>query len=202
MDSTLINQEVIDEIAVHAGVGDEVTAVTHRAMQGQLDFHESLKQRVSLLRGVKREILLDVQKALVFTRGSRSLCKRLHDLGFKLAVISGGFSSFARLVKDQLHLDHAFANEMEFDEQGKVTGNLLGPVVTPQRKASLLRMLADLYHCCPQQVIAVGDGANDIPMILAAGIGVAFCAKVKVQEEAEFRINNRDLYHLIYLLGV
>eukprot|EP00923_Selenidium_pygospionis_P001708 GHVN01002461.1.p1 GENE.GHVN01002461.1~~GHVN01002461.1.p1 ORF type:complete len:769 (+),score=78.30 GHVN01002461.1:2029-4335(+) len=202
MDSTLIQQEVIDELARHVGVEEQVSAVTREAMQGLLDFHDSLNQRVALLKGMDKCVLDRVEESIEFTPGSQQLCGLLHNLGFKLAVISGGFTQFARFVKNRLRLHHAFANQLEFDENGVATGRITGVVVTPQRKASLLRMLAQIYRCTPEQVIAVGDGANDIPMLMEAGMAVAFCAKPKVQERAEFRLNNRDLMPLIYLMGL
>eukprot|EP00922_Rhytidocystis_sp_ex-Travisia-forbesii_P019741 GHVS01029164.1.p1 GENE.GHVS01029164.1~~GHVS01029164.1.p1 ORF type:complete len:1116 (-),score=248.63 GHVS01029164.1:198-3545(-) len=202
MDSTLIQQEVIDELARCAGVLDEVSHITQQAMSGHLDFYESLIARVKLLKGLDGAKLDEVQNALELTPGARRLCHALRLLGYRLAVVSGGFTRFARFVKRELGLHHSFANSLEMDENGVLTGRVAGPVVTPQRKVSLMRMLADIDNCSVDQVIAVGDGANDIPMLLQAGMGVAFCAKPRVQEHADFRLNTRDLSNLLFLLGI
>lgn len=203
MDSTLIQQEVIDELAKIAGVETEVKALTEAAMRGELNFFESLKSRVALLKGHNAEELFDKIKAnIIFTPGARTLCSALRRLGYKTAVISGGFLPVAREVQRYLGLDYAFANTLEVDEMGLLTGRTSGPVVTPQRKRALLATIADVEGCELQQTIAVGDGANDIPMLNAAGLGIAFCAKPKVQAAAEFRINQKDLSTVLFLIGV
>lgn len=204
MDSTLIQQEVIDELAKIAGVEDEVKTLTEAAMRGELNFFESLKSRVALLKGHNAEELFDkVKKNLIFTPGAKKLCSTLRRLGYKMAVISGGFLPVAREVQRELGLDYAFANTLEVDETtGLLTGQTSGPVVTPQRKRALLATIADIEGCELQQTIAVGDGANDIPMLHAAGLGIAFCAKPKVQQVTEFRINQEDLSTVLFLIGV
>merc|ERR1719330_608459 len=173
MDSTLIQQEVIDELARYAGVEDEVSAITEAAMRGELNFFESLKSRVALLKGHNADALFDkVKKNLIYTPGAKKLCTTLKRLGFKLAVISGGFLPVAREVQRHLGLDYAFANTLAVDEvTGNLTGNTTAPVVTPQRKKALLATIADVEGCEIQQTIAVGDGANDIPMLHTAGLG-------------------------------
>jgi phosphoserine phosphatase SerB len=204
MDSTLIQQEVIDELARYAGVEDEVKTITEAAMRGELNFFESLKSRVALLKGHNAEELFSkVKKNLLFTPGAKKLCSTLRKLGFKMAVISGGFMPVAREVQRELGLDYAFANVMEVDENtGLLTGRTTGPVVTPQRKKALLATIADVEGCELKQTIAVGDGANDIPMLHTAGLGIAFCAKPKVQAVTEYRINQQDLSTVLFLLGV
>jgi len=204
MDSTLIQQEVIDELAKFAGVEDEVKKLTEAAMRGELNFFESLKSRVALLKGHNAdELFSKVKKNLIFTPGAKKLCSTLRRLGYKMAVISGGFLPVAREVQQYLGLDYAFANTLEVDETtGLLTGQTSGPVVTPQRKRALLATIADVEGCELQQTIAVGDGANDIPMLNAAGLGIAFCAKPKVQAVTEFRINQKDLSTVLFLIGV
>mmetsp|Transcript_32939 Transcript_32939/g.60267 ORF Transcript_32939/g.60267 Transcript_32939/m.60267 type:complete len:868 (-) Transcript_32939:159-2762(-) len=204
MDSTLIQQEVIDELAKIAGVESEVKKITEAAMNGELNFFESLKARVALLKGHNAEELFDKVKAnLIFTPGAKSLCTTLSRLGYKMAVISGGFLPVAKEVQRHLGLHYAFANTLEVDEStGLLTGLTSGPVVTPQRKRALLATIADVEGCEIQQTIAVGDGANDIPMLSTAGLGIAFCAKPKVQAASEFRINQKDLSTVLFLIGV
>jgi len=204
MDSTLIQQEVIDELAKYAGVEKEVSEITEAAMRGDLNFYESLKARVALLKGHKAEELFSKVKAqLIYTPGAKKLCSTLRRLGFKMAVISGGFLPVAREVQRHLGLDYAFANTLKVDETtGILSGDTSGPVVTPQRKRALLATIADVEGCEMQQTIAVGDGANDIPMLHAAGLGIAFCAKPKVQAVSEFRINQKDLSTVLFLIGV
>jgi len=204
MDSTLIQQEVIDELAKLAGVEARVKEITDRAMAGELDFFASLKERVALLKGHNaEELFAHVKRNLIFTPGAKQLCSTLKGLGYKMAVISGGFLPVAREVQKELGLDYAFANTLEVDRKtGLLTGRTVGPVVTPQRKRALLSMIAEVEGCEVAQTIAVGDGANDIPMLCTAGLGVAFCAKPKVQEIAEYRVNTLDLSTVLYLIGL
>jgi len=204
MDSTLIQQEVIDELAKLAGVETEVKKITEAAMRGELNFFDSLKSRVALLKGHKAdELFAKVKANLIFTPGAKKLCSTLKRMGFKMAVISGGFLPVAQEVQRHLGLDYAFANTLEVDETtGLLTGLTSGPVVTPQRKRALLATIANVEGCEVQQTIAVGDGANDIPMLNAAGLGIAFCAKPKVQAATEFRINQKDLSTVLFLIGV
>jgi len=204
MDSTLIQQEVIDELARIAGVEAEVKAITESAMRGEIDFFGSLKQRVALLKGANSKGLFDeVKKSIWFNPGAERLCTVLRKLGFKMAVISGGFLPVAQEVQRRLGLDYAFANSLEVDEKtGLLTGETTGPVVTPQRKRALLATISNVEDCRVQQTIAVGDGANDIPMLHTAGLGIAFCAKPKVQAVTDFRINQKDLSNVLYLIGL
>lgn len=204
MDSTLIQQEVIDELARVAGVEAEVKAITESAMRGEIDFFGSLKQRCALLKGANCDGLFEeVKKAIVFNPGAERLTSVLKKLGFKMAVLSGGFMPVAEEVQARLGLDYAFANTLDVDEEtGNLTGCTTGPVVTPQRKRALLATISNIEHCLVQQTIAVGDGANDIPMLHTAGLGIAFCAKPKVQAVAEFRINQRDLSTVLFLIGL
>eukprot|EP00747_Dinoflagellata_sp_TGD_P016609 gnl/TRDRNA2_/TRDRNA2_125235_c0_seq1.p1 gnl/TRDRNA2_/TRDRNA2_125235_c0~~gnl/TRDRNA2_/TRDRNA2_125235_c0_seq1.p1 ORF type:complete len:873 (+),score=207.97 gnl/TRDRNA2_/TRDRNA2_125235_c0_seq1:60-2678(+) len=204
MDSTLIQQEVIDELAKLCGVVNDVKKITDAAMEGQIDFFESLKQRVSLLEGNPAdELFQQVKDNLIFTPGAKRLCDTLKRLGFKMAVISGGFLPVAKEVQRHLGLDYAFANTLDVDERtGKLTGVTSGPVVTPNRKRSLLATIANVEGCSVAQTIAVGDGANDIPMLNTAGLGIAFCAKPKVQAATEFHINQKDLSTVLFLVGL
>ncbi|KAI9014148.1 HAD-like domain-containing protein [Hyaloraphidium curvatum] len=202
MDSTLIQQEVIDELAKYAGVVDKVSAITEAAMNGEIDFKESLRRRVSLLAGMGVETLDRVREMIVFTEGARQLCRALKRLGYRLAVISGGFLPLALHVKAELNLDYAFANQLEVSEDGKTfTGKTLGPIIDGERKAELLEVLAQAEALVYDQVIAVGDGANDLWMLAKAGLGIAFNAKKRVQEKAPARINQKSLTNVLYLLG-
>ena len=203
MDSTLIQQEVIDELGKLAGVSEKIISITERAMKGEIDFFESLEARVALLKGQNAFDLFErVRPIIQLTPGALELCGRLKQMGFKMAVISGGFLPIAKYVKSLLNLDYAFANELEIDSEGLLTGRTFGPVVTPQRKRELMRMIAEVEGCSLEHVIAVGDGANDILMLQAAGLGVAFCAKPKVQQQTHFRVNVPDLNAVGYLLGI
>jgi len=202
MDSTLIRQEVIDEIAKHAGVVDEVAKITASAMNGEIDFKESLRRRVALLKGTPVSVLDDIKKILTFTEGAHFLCRSLKRLGYKLAVISGGFMPLATYVKHELGLDYAFANQLRVSNDGlTLTGETYGPIVDGIRKAELLDVIAQAESISPEQVIAVGDGANDLFMLSRAGLGIAFNAKPRVQQQAPARINQRSLKNVLYLLG-
>jgi len=202
MDSTLIKQEVIDEIARHAGVYEQVKAITEEAMRGELDFEQSLRKRVSKLEGVSVQVLEEVRKIIEFTDGARELCKCLKKLGFKLAVVSGGFMPLANYVKKELGLDFAFANNLEVNaDETKFTGKVIGTVVDAKGKASLLKTIAQFENVDLHQTIAVGDGANDLLMLEAAALGIAFNAKPKVQKAAQHRINQKSLINVMYLLG-
>ncbi|CAO3599623.1 unnamed protein product [Absidia cylindrospora] len=202
MDSTLIQQEVIDEIARYAGVVDQVAAITEAAMNGEIDFKESLRRRVALLNGTSVSVIEDVKKILTFTEGARFLCHALKKLGFKLAVISGGFMPLALYVKSELGLDYAFANQLQVSSDGlTLTGETTGPIVDGIRKAELLEVIAQSEGVTLNQVIAVGDGANDLWMLNKAGLGIAFNAKPRVQEQARARINQKSLKYVLSLLG-
>ncbi|EHY55933.1 Phosphoserine phosphatase [Exophiala dermatitidis] len=206
MDSTLIQQEVIDEIAAFIGVKEAVAAITERAMNGELDFSASLKERVSLLKGVPSDVFEHLKPKLVITPGAKELCKCLKRLGFTLAVLSGGFQPLADWLAHQLGLDHAFANHLIVDPDTKtLTGELdpNHPIVDAQHKRNLLISLASGKGIPLAQTMAVGDGANDLPMLQTAGLGVALNAKSKVQMEAPARLNvHESMLDLIYLLGL
>jgi phosphoserine phosphatase len=201
MDSTLIQQEVIDELARYAGVFEEVQAITHRAMCGELDFNQSLEQRCQLLKGTPSTVFEKVIANLVYTQGAHTLCRSLKKLGYRLAVISGGFRRVAQHVAQELGLDMFYANELEVDAAGCFTGRTVGPIVNAQRKADLLLTIAQKEGVTLAQTAAVGDGSNDLPMLSRAGIGIAFNAKPAVQKAASFRINQRNLDSILYLLG-
>jgi phosphoserine phosphatase len=200
MDSTLIQQEVIDELARHAGVYDQVKEITHRAMNGELDFNQSLEMRVSLLKGTPEAVFDKVIANLVYTDGAHYLCRSLKRLGYRLAVISGGFRTVTQHVRNELGLDYDYANQLEV-ENGILTGRTKGPIVNAQRKADLLMTIAQKEGITLEQCVAIGDGSNDLPMLGTAGLGIAFNAKPAVQEAAKFRVNQRNLDSILYLLG-
>jgi phosphoserine phosphatase len=201
MDSTLIRIEVIDELARAAGVGAEVAAITERAMQGEMNYDESLQKRVALLRGLDVAALDRIAAELPLTEGAETLVRVLKRLGYRIAVISGGFSRAADALKRRLALDYAFSNNLEV-EGGKLTGRVVGPIVNAQRKAELLELIAQLEGVLLDQVIAVGDGANDLLMLEKAGLGIAFRAKPKLREAADTSISGAGLDAILYLLGM
>jgi len=201
MDSTLIQHEVIDELAAEAGVGEQVRAVTEQAMRGELDFDASLQKRVAQLEGLDEAALHRVAERLQFTEGARTLMSNLHEFGYKTAVISGGFGYFGRYLQQTLDLDYVCANELEI-ENGKLTGRVRGPIVNGERKAELVRELAAKEGIKLAQVVAVGDGANDLPMLNAAGLGIAFHAKPIVQQTAGQQISTLGLDAILYMLGM
>ncbi|QLQ81164.1 hypothetical protein HG537_0E05190 [Torulaspora globosa] len=202
MDSTLIYQEVIELIAAYADVEDEVRDITERAMNNELDFKQSLRERVKLLKGLKIEHLYDeIKQKLLITNGVPELCERLHANGCKLAVLSGGFVPFANYIKEQLHLDFARANVLETDDQGLLTGVTTGPVVDGELKAQTLLQLCEEYGIPREASCMVGDGGNDLPAMAAAGFGVAWNAKPKVQELAPARLNTSSMINLLHVFG-
>ena len=201
MDSTLIQQEIIDELADLHGVKDRVAEITLRAMNGELDFEQSLRSRVALLKGAPDSVFRDVRERIELTEGAARFCKVLKRLGYRLAVISGGFVRVVEPIARELGLDYHFANRLEVVD-GKLTGGLVGPIVGPQRKADLVESLAQQEGIEMSQVIAIGDGANDLPMLALAGLGIAFNAKPAVQKEASTAINQRSLLSVLHLLGI
>lgn len=200
MDSTLIRIEVIDELARAAGVGPEVARITERAMQGEMDYDESLRQRVLLLKGLDVAVLDRMAADLPLTDGAETLVRVLKRLGYKIAVISGGFSRAAEALKRRLGVDYAYSNNLEV-VGGKLTGRVIGPIVNAQRKAELLETIAQAEGVLLDQVIAVGDGANDALMLERAGLGIAFHAKAKLREHADTSISGAGLDAILYLLG-
>jgi len=200
MDSTLIQVEVIDELAKRFGVGDEVSAITAGAMRGEYDFKESLRRRLALLKGLDARVLEDVAAALPLTEGAERLIANLKRLGFKIAIISGGFTYFGDRLKHLLGIDYVYANKLEIKD-GRLTGRVIGPIVDGARKAELLRRLAVKEGIDLQQVAAVGDGANDLPMLGLAGLGIAFHAKPKVKAGARQSISTLGLDAILYLIG-
>ena len=200
MDSTLIQTEVIDELAERAGVGAEVRAITESAMRGEIDFIESFRQRVALLKGLDIAVMQDIAEHLPMTEGVERLMKVLKLVGFKIAILSGGFTFFGNYLKQKFGIDYVYANDLEV-EDGKLTGRYLGDVVDGKRKAELLRLIAQVEGVDLQQTVAVGDGANDLPMLGIAGLGIAFHAKPKVKANAKQSINTVGLDGLLYFLG-
>lgn len=200
MDSTAIDIECIDEIAVLAGVGDQVAEVTERAMQGELDFEQSLRQRVAALSGADEAILETVRSTLPMMPELLELVKTLHHYGWKVAIASGGFTYFSDYLKEELNLDHAQSNTLEIVD-GKLTGKVVGDVVDAQVKADILGELAEQYEVAMHNTVAVGDGANDLLMLKAAGLGVAYHAKPKVEAEAPSVIRYADLGGVMCILS-
>ena len=201
MDSTLIRIEVIDELARAAGVGEQVAKITERAMQGEMDYDQSLRQRVELLKGLDVKVLDRIAADLPLTEGAETLVRVLKRLGYSIAVISGGFSRAAEALKRRLGLDYAYSNNLEIVD-GKLTGRVSGPIVNAQRKAELLETIAQAEGVLLDQVIAVGDGANDALMLERAGLGIAFHAKPKLRESADTSISASGLDAILYLLGI
>ena len=201
MDSTLIQVEVIDELAKAAGVGAQVIAITESAMRGDIDFKESLRQRVSLLQGLKASVLEDIAARLPLTEGAGRLISTLKKLGYKVAILSGGFTYFGKHLQKMLGIDYVHANELEIRD-GRLTGDIVGEIVDGARKAALLREIAAKEKLSLNQVIAVGDGANDLPMLDIAGLGIAFHAKPIVRKGAGQAISNLGLDAILYFTGI
>jgi phosphoserine phosphatase len=201
MDSTLIEAEVIDELAKVAGVGDKVSAITESAMRGEIDFNQSFERRVALLKGLDENALELVAGQLKLTEGAETLMMTLKQLGYKTAILSGGFNYFGNKLREKLGFDYVYANELDI-ENGVVTGKVVGQVVDGNRKAELLKDIARRENVALEQVIAVGDGANDLPMLSIAGLGIAFRAKPLVKASARQSISNLGLDSILYLLGI
>lgn len=200
MDSTLIDAEVIDELAIEAGVGQQVAEITEAAMQGKLDFKQSFEQRLALLKGLDASVLPKIAQRLRLNEGAEHLIATLKKLGFKTAIVSGGFSFFGEYLQQILGVDYVYANQLDIDN-GRVTGRVKGEIIDGQRKADLLKELADREGLMLEQVIAVGDGANDLPMLDIAGLGIAFRAKPLVEASAKQAISSLGLDGILYLLG-
>ena len=200
MDSTLIETEVIDELAIRAGVGDQVKAITEAAMRGEIDFCESFRQRCALLKGLDVSVMQEIAENLPITEGVDRLMRILKKVGFKIAILSGGFTYFGNYLKQKYNIDYVYANELEV-ENGKLTGRHVGDIVDGNRKAELLRLIAQVENVDIRQTVAVGDGANDLPMISIAGLGIAFHAKPKVKATAKQSISTIGLDGILYFLG-
>lgn len=200
MDSTLIETEVIDELAMRADVGDQVKAITERAMRGEIDFCESFKERVALLKGLDESVMRDIAEHLPITEGVERLMYVLKRYGYKIAILSGGFTYFGNYLKEKFGIDYVYANQLEIVD-GKLTGRYLGDIVDGKRKAELLQLLAQVEKVDIAQTIAVGDGANDLPMLSIAGLGIAFHAKPKVVANAQQSINTIGIDGVLYFLG-
>lgn len=200
MDSTLIETEVIDELAIRGGVGDKVKAITERAMRGEIDFTESFRERVALLKGLDESVMEEIAENLPITEGVDRLMFVLKKYGYKIAILSGGFTYFGNYLKNKYGIDYVYANELEIID-GKLTGNYLGEVVDGKRKAELLKLISQVEKVDIAQTIAVGDGANDLPMLATAGLGIAFHAKPKVKANAKQSISTIGLDGVLYFLG-
>jgi phosphoserine phosphatase len=201
MDSTLIQGEVIDELAAMAGVGEHVSQITRAAMRGEIDFDTSFTQRLALLKGLPEQRIYKLLDSIPLAEGAERLIKTLKMLGYKTAILSGGFTFFAHALQQRLGIDYIHANELEVAD-GLVTGRVIPPVINGKRKAELLAQIADREGISLEQVVAVGDGANDIPMLNLAGMGIAYRAKPLVREKVDQSISFLGLDGLLYLLGV
>ncbi len=200
MDSTLIQTEVIDELAMKAGVGNQVKEITEQAMQGKIDFSESFKMRVKLLEGLDVSVMEEIIENLPITEGLDRLIAVLKKVGFKIAILSGGFTYFGNYLKEKYQLDYMYANELEIKD-GKLTGNYIGDIVDAKRKAELLKLIAQVEKVDIRQTVAVGDGANDLLMLETAGLGIAFHAKPKVIENAKQSLSSVGIDGILYFLG-
>lgn len=201
MDSTLIQTECIDELAMRAGVGDKVKAITESAMRGEIDFKESFSQRVELLKGLDASVMREIAETMPITEGAERLMSVLKRYGYKIAILSGGFTYFGQYLQRKFNIDYMYANELEIGEDGKLTGRYIGDIVDGQRKAELLKLIAQVEKVDLAQTIAVGDGANDLPMLSIAGLGIAFHAKPRVVANAKQAINTIGLDGVLYFLG-
>ena len=201
MDSTLIQTECIDELAERAGVGAEVRAITESAMRGEIDFTESFTRRVALLKGLDASVMQEIADKMPITEGVDRLISVLKTCGYKIAILSGGFTFFGEYLQKRYGIDYVYANELEIDDNGKLTGNYIGEIVDGRRKADLLKLIAQMEKVNMAQTIAVGDGANDLPMLSEAGLGIAFHAKPRVVANARQAINTIGIDGVLYFLG-
>ena len=201
MDSTLIQAECIDELARRHGVYDQVAAITESAMRGEIDFKESFTKRVALLKGLDISVMQDIAEHLPITEGTDRLMSVLKTCGYKIAILSGGFTFFGEYLRRKYGIDYVYANELEVDEDGKLTGRYVGEIVDGRRKADLLKLIAQTEHVNLAQTIAVGDGANDLPMLNEAGLGIAFHAKPRVKQSARQSISTIGLDGVLYFIG-
>ena len=201
MDSTLIQAECIDELARRHGVYDQVAAITESAMRGEIDFKESFTKRVALLKGLDVSVMQDIAEHLPITEGTDRLMSVLKTCGYKIAILSGGFTFFGEYLRKRYGIDYVYANELEVDEDGKLAGRYVGEIVDGRRKADLLKLIAQTEHVNLAQTIAVGDGANDLPMIGEAGLGIAFHAKPRVKQSARQSISTIGLDGVLYFIG-
>jgi phosphoserine phosphatase len=201
VDSTLIQDEVIDLLAAHAGCEEAVAGITERAMRGELDFEASLRERVALLKGLPASVFETVKDQVRLTPGARTFVRTLRRLGYRTAIVSGGFTPVTDHLRSTLQLDHAYANELEI-EHGLLTGRVVGEIVDRAGKARLLREVAAAEGIALDQVVAIGDGANDLDMLATAGLGIAFNAKPAVREAAQTAVNVPYLDAILFLLGV
>lgn len=202
LDSTFIKCEFIDELAKAYGCYEEVAKITHQAMQGQLDYRQSFEKRLSLLKGMDKSLVEKVSKQIELNDGAERLVSTLKNLGLKVGIISGGFDFLVEKLKKELKLDYAFCNKLDFDSDNKASGKIIEPFVDRQYKATLLKTVESCENIRKNQIIAVGDGANDLAMLQAAGLGIAFHAKPAVQEAAKVRLNNFGLDSILYLMGL
>ncbi|MBQ9661122.1 MAG: phosphoserine phosphatase SerB [Bacteroidales bacterium] len=201
MDSTLVHTECIDELAARAGVGDQVKAITERAMRGEIDFTQSFTERVALLKGLDENVMEDIARHLPYNEGLERMMKILKMVGYKTAILSGGFTYFGKYLQQRFGFDYVYANELEIVD-GKLTGRYIGDVVDGRRKAELLRLLCQVEGINLAQSVAVGDGANDLPMLSLAGLGIAYHAKPKVQANAKQNLSSIGLDGILYFLGL
>ena len=201
MDSTLIQAEVIDELALVHGIGDKVMAITERAMNGEFNFDQSIRERVALLEGLSSNRMEEIYKRIELTAGVEEFIKTVRGLGYKTAIVSGGFRYFAERFQKRLQMDYAFANDLEI-ENGILTGKVVGEILNAQKKVDYIKLIAEKEKLDIQEVVAVGDGANDLPMLAFAGLGIAFHGKEKVRKEALHQMNYGPMTTLLYFLGI